>query len=281
MGTLITGSRGFLGSYLLNNLSSSNILTFDRKNPKNTNWKDVTGVIHCAGLAHVSHDPKQERIFHKSNVDLTLEIFHEFLKSKAGFFIFISTSKVYENLEKEYIKETDCGTNLSVYAKSKLIAEEKILKIKTEKKVIIIRPSVIIGPNPKGNIKTINTMIDSKIPIVLPKITVKNSFTDIRNIKLLIDQVIKDQIHIPSGVYNVVDNKTLNIEETFKNFAKAKKKSVHIISTPNVIFYIFLKVLSIFKPKLANRLDGIFFKGVTICNKKINSIINLPYNAFE
>ena len=281
MGILITGSSGFLGSYLYKNITNENLISYNRSEPESTNWKNISGVIHCAGLAHVSHNPVFEKKFKESNIDLTIDLFEQFMNSNARFFIFFSTSKIYDNSFKDYVTESDVGNNLSIYAKSKLTAEEEISKYQNSKKIIILRPAVIIGPNPKGNIATLHKIIERKMPLILPQKSVKKNFTDIRNITFLIDLIIKNPNLLESGIYNIVDDKSLDIEEVLRSLAKEKKRPLRILLIPNNIFKYFLRLLQTIRPAFGIKLQSLLFQNLRISNDKIRSITNLPYNSFE
>jgi len=280
MKVLLTGSTGFLGSYLLANLNCFKLTPYNRKKSKEIKWQSLQGIIHCAGFAHNSHNKKLKNLYYESNVQLTIDLINHFTDSPAHFFIFISTSTIYENApNQDYIDESIVGKDLSIYAESKLQAEKELLRI-TKKKVFILRPSVIVGPNPKGNIRLIQKLVNTRFPIPVPYNSSPNNLTDIRNLTKVIEHIGSNYREIDSGIYNVNDNFRPNIEDILKNFAKESGLKVKLIKVPNIIFRFGLKIISCVKPEISKKLRSLFFNSVKISNRKISKIVDLDYNSF-
>lgn len=281
MNILITGATGFLGGFLLQKLGAFNFKIFDRQNEASTEWQSINGVIHCAGLAHHSHDKVLTGAYWEANVHLTKRLRSAFQKSSGKFFIFISTATVYENFDdNKAVTETDVGKSLSVYAESKLAAEQELLEIK-DKKVFILRPSVIVGPNAKGNIQLLEKLISKKLPIPVPENSSNNNLTDIRNITHVINQLILSFEEVPSGIYNINDDKKPNLSELLEKIALSNHRTTKLIKLPNAVFRLGICVLRILKPSLSKKLSNLFFGYLTISNSKIKTFTDLPYNSFE
>lgn len=281
MNVLLTGSTGFLGSYLFKNLDTFNLISYHRKKSDKVKWENLQGVIHCAGLAHNSHDKKLKELYYDANVNLTKNLINHFTNSPAHFFIFISTATVYENTPNQNnIDESIVGKNLSIYAESKLKAEEELLKIKN-KKIFILRPSVIVGPNPKGNIRLLNKLVDTKLPIPIPSKSSTNNLTDIRNLSKVIEFLVENYAEIESGIYNINDNHRPNIEEILNRIANEKGIKVRLVKIPNRIFLFGLKIVSFMKPNISKKLHSLFFDSTKISNQKVSKIVSLNYNSFQ
>lgn len=279
---IITGSNGFLGRYLMSHLNLPNLIPYNRSNSNSTRWDKVHGIIHCAGLAHNSHDPKLELLYREANVELTKSLIDSFQKSKAEFFIFISTTTIYGNqsLTSAPLNETIVGSKLSIYAHSKLQAEEEVLQIK-EKKIFVLRPAVIVGPEPKGNLKLLELVISKSIPIVIPRISSNNNLTDIRNMNHVIKYMIANYRDVESGIYNIVDNKRPSFKELLEKIANSKNKKAYFISVPNYIFEILLKLLGFVSKNYKEKILRLLYNSTLVSNKKINKITTLPYNSYE
>lgn len=278
---LLTGSSGFLGTYIRKNIKHIEFIYYDRNKPSNINWNIINGVIHCAGLAHQSHNKDLTNLYYQANVELTKNLISSFLDSSAQFFIFISTATVYANLSsKNEITENDLGKNLSIYAKSKLQAEKELLKIKN-KKIFILRPSVIVGPNSKGNIRLLQNLLKKKIPIPIPSKSSLNCLTDIRNITLVIEYMSLNYKEIKSGIFNVNDNIQPDTENLLRNLSKNELVNLKLIKIPNYYFIFGLKLISLIKPEMSKKISSFLFESKNISNKKISKILTLPYNSLK
>lgn len=281
MAIILTGSNGFLGNYLKESLKGHIVLLLDRNKKDKIEWNSANGIIHCAGLAHHSHKKSLKERYYQANVGLTKELISSFLNSSAEFFIFLSTATIYENaIVEDEIDESIIGNNLSVYAESKLLAEYELLKVKS-KKIFILRPSVIVGPNPKGNIQLLQKLVQSGVPIPVPSSSSLNQLTDIRNLTLVIDYLISNYDKIETGIYNVNDNKKPDFRNLLIKIGEQEGVKVNIFSAPNFIFKIALFLLRLIKPELSKKITILLFQSSNISNRKISKLIPLPYNSFE
>ena len=70
------------------------------------------------------------------------------------------------------------------YGKSKLYAERYILskKIPNNKRIYILRPCMIHGPNNKGNLNLLYNLVSKKIPWVLGSFQNKRSYCSVDNL---------------------------------------------------------------------------------------------------
>ena len=137
---LVTGSQGFIGSHLLNNLVPKNqvigINTVSDK--KKTNYtpikKDITtlnsneipgnlsGVIHLAAITDIGYCNKNPRKCFVTNV-LGTQNALEVARKKDCKFVYVSTSHVYGRPVKLPISEDHPRNPTSIYAASKLAGE--------------------------------------------------------------------------------------------------------------------------------------------------------------
>lgn len=172
MKLLFTGASGFLGNNVrpllegMYEVTTVGLLPQDdytvniaKEVPELNGRYDV--VLHAAGKAHsVPKTEAEKQVFFDVNLQGTKNLCAAL--ERAGVpksLVFISTVAVYgcdygENITEEHPLE---GT--TPYAKSKRLAEEYLQKWCYEHNVIlgIIRPSLIAGPNPPGNL---GAMID-------------------------------------------------------------------------------------------------------------------------
>lgn len=149
-------------------------------------------VLHVAGIAHISTDPKLKDMYYLTNRDLTIEIAKKAKTSGVKQFIFLSSIIVYGNSKGNNLQITK-GTSpnpANFYGDSKLQAEDGIRKLTCDLfKVVIIRPPMVYGRESKGNYAKLSK-VARNIP-VFPDIKNQRSMIYIDNlcefIKLMID----------------------------------------------------------------------------------------------
>lgn len=164
---LFTGATGFLGSNVLPLLKenySVDTLALDAKADYNVNLisdnitlrKNYEIVLHAAGKAHVVPRTDAERkLFFDINYEGTKKICTAL--EKVGVprsFIFMSTVAVYGCDIGESITEEHPLNGETPYAKSKIMAERYLQEWCEKNDVVltILRPSLIAGKNPPGNL---------------------------------------------------------------------------------------------------------------------------------
>src|SRR5690606_13707847 len=129
------------------------------------------------------------KTFYDLNYELPRKLFSLFLKSKARIFIHISSIAAIEEVEsKEFLIEGSRSNSISWYGKSKRKAEDWLLeqKLPVEKKIIILRPPMIHGPDDKGNLQLLYKIISKGIPYPLASFENKRSFLSIENFNYFI-----------------------------------------------------------------------------------------------
>lgn len=171
MNILITGSSGFLGKHLVDELNKFNIVTLNRTEgnikcdlaseiPKINSKFHI--IIHNAGKAHLTPKTQQEKEqFFKVNVEGTKNLLEGIEKSKyvPKQFIFISSIAVYGIQTGLGITENFPLKAVDDYGLSKIQAEKIISNWCKKNNIIctILRLPLLVGPNPPGNL---GAMID-------------------------------------------------------------------------------------------------------------------------
>ena len=208
----ITGSTGFIGKNIVSFFKNKIRFKFFKRNSKIEISEDV--VLHLAGKAHDLRSNFNYKEYYEVNTELTKKIFDSFLLSEAKVFIFISSVKAAADNLVNTLYETHKCNPKTHYGKSKLLAETYILskKISSKKRVYILRPCMIHGPNNKGNLNLLYNLITKRIPWILGSFHNKRSFCSIDNLLFIINELIKNST-IPSGVYNIADDEYLSTNE--------------------------------------------------------------------
>lgn len=173
---LLTGSNGFLGRNVLSLLRDNyRVLTLDLReadiicNLANNIFvsnERIDIVLHAAGKAHIKPKNESERqAFFDVNYQGTVNLCHSF--EQAGkfpeSFIFISTVAVYGRETGEIIAEDEPLNCTSPYGQSKIMAETFLTNWCNHNgvKLTILRPSLLAGKNPPGNLGAMIKGIES------------------------------------------------------------------------------------------------------------------------
>ena len=217
--------------------------------------------------------------YYEVNTDLTKTIFSNFLKSKAKVFIFLSSVKAVKDNDIENLTEEIIPNPNTHYGKSKLLAEQYILSEDyREKRVYILRPCMIHGPNNKGNLNVLYNYIIKGMPWVLGNYENKRSFCSIDNLCLILNELINNEL-IPSGIYNIADEVPLSTNDVIKLIAKTKgiKSNIWFINKILInAMAIFGNILNLpFNTDKLNKLTDNYVVNTSKINKYLNKTLLL------
>jgi nucleoside-diphosphate-sugar epimerase len=269
----ITGSSGFVGKNILRKLNLFFSFNEHKRNCLININQDV--VIHCAGLAHDLKDSTNFDDYYRDNTKLTETVFDAFLNSNAKVFIALSSVKAVADYVEVELTEDFPPNPSTNYGKSKLLAEEYILgKItKTDKRIYILRPCMIHGPENKGNLNLLFNFVKNGIVWPLGKFNNKRSYCSIDNLIFLINELINNN-HIKSGVYNVADDEAISTTELVKLISKTIGKRIKILYIPKIIIFIFCFFGDLFKFKVNTESLNKLTENYIVSNRKIKLAIN-------
>jgi nucleoside-diphosphate-sugar epimerase len=241
MSIYLTGASGFVGKNLIS--------YFNNKIEIKKHVRDVEFcvsqniVIHLAGKAHDLKNISNKEEYYEVNTELTKKIFDAFLISDSSVFIMLSSVKAVADNVLGSLSE-DCEPNPKThYGKSKLLAERYILSknIPGNKRVYILRPCMIHGPNNKGNLNLLYKLVSKRIPWILGAFKNMRSYCSIDNLLFVINEFIHNNA-IPSGVYNVADDEHLSTNEIISLMAKSNNKKTIIFNVYPFIIKIIAKI---------------------------------------
>ena len=275
MTVLLTGSSGFLGTYFKNRYMDKYLIktfSFLKDDLKSLHVSDVDVIIHLSALVHQMGLMPSASEYERVNVAQTLQLAQKAKESGAGQFIFMSTVKVYgEETQEIYTESSPCKPE-DEYGKSKLRAENELLKLEDENfKVSIIRTPIVYGKGVKANIKNLVKLI-KKVPL-LPFGDTKNrrSMIYIGNLCHLIDEVVKQR---KSGIFLASDDESLSTTKLVELIAKSLDKKVYLVKIP--FFELLLKVL---KPSFYKRL----YRSLEVNNSETKQKLSLtnPFTVEE
>ena len=231
MKVIISGVSGFVGCNLQDYLKAS----FDidaisiRYVPKQHFDLKGDGIIHLAGKAHDLKKVSNPTDYYEANFELTKQLFDSFLVSDASVFIFISTVKAVADTVNSILTEETIPEPKTHYGIAKLQAEQYILsqELPQEKRVYIVRPCMIHGPGNKGNLNLLYQLVSKGLPWPLGAFENQRSFLSIENLCFIIKELLENTA-VPSGVYQVADDKSLSTNELIELLGKSLDKNALI-----------------------------------------------------
>ncbi len=233
MKLLFTGASGFLGRNILPLLqqkfdvetlglikNNDYCVNLAEKEPPFTHGFDV--VLHASGKAHSVPKTQQEQaLFFDVNYQGTINLCKGL--EKAGVpksFVFISTVAVYGKASGELIAEDSLLQGDTPYALSKIKAEAFLTKwcAKNEVVLSILRPSLIAGKEPKGNLGSMINGIKTGKYLSIAGGKARKSILMADDIARILPSLLDK-----GGVYNVCDD----IHPSFRELETVICKQLH------------------------------------------------------
>lgn len=228
-----------------------------------TNWtaavQNVDVIAHIAGRAHVlketSDDPLSE--FRRVNCAATAGLARQAAAAGVKRLVFISTIGVNGG-------ET-CGTPLranmaaaphSPYALSKWEAEQELAAIAatTGLEICIIRPPLVLGMEPKGNLATLVSAMRRGLPLPLGSVT--NNRRDLVSVKTLCSllAIAIDHPQANGETFLVSDGRPLSTRELVQELGRLHGLKPRFLPFPPMLLSRALQMLG--KSSLASQLCG-------------------------
>lgn len=248
MKVLITGITGFIGREVIRHKGNFRCVTrcsvqlnvddvfLVNKIDAETNWinafNDVETVIHIAGLAHNKQNTQSD--YHSVNTLGSLHLAAEAVRAGVKRFVFVSSIGVNGNatLEKPF-SIFDKPKPLNSYTYSKYDAEIGLKRIAAETglEVVIVRPTLVYGPNAPGNFGLLTKLV-KKLP-VLP-FGYANNKRDFIAVQNLADLLITCATHPNAAGHTFLasDMETVSIKQFTNAIAEGLGKKVLQLPIP-------------------------------------------------
>ena len=276
----ITGSKGFVGANLHGYLKLFHELhSISVRYQPNQNFDLTTdAIIHLAGKAHDLKKISQPQEYYEANFELTKQVFDSFLLSDASVFIFMSSVKASADEVKDILTEENSPNPKTHYGISKLQAENYILnqQLPEGKRVYILRPCMIHGPGNHGNLNLLYTIVKKGFPWPLAAFENQRSFLSIDNLCFVIQELL-NRNDIPSGIYNVADDKPLSTNELIGLISKSQNKLPKTLAIPKKLIYLLAKIGDVLHlPLNSERLQKLT-DSYLVSNDKIVKAIGKPF----
>jgi UDP-glucose 4-epimerase len=266
--TLITGVTGFIGRKLINILDGEiRALSREKHSDYDTVVCDlqsevipdhalnnVNTVFHLAGFAHDLRDAsKIADLYYKVNVGATVQLANLAVKSGVKRFIFVSSVKAGGAPPLGVCaNEKDQKDTKDVYGKTKREAELELLKIGKESgmHVSIIRPSLVYGPNTKGNLKLMLAGVKKGWFPPLPETGNRRSMIHVDDLVRAILLVAEDK-RANGEIFIATDGIPHSSREIYNAMFSVVGKSIPKWSVPKILF----DIASLISPRIKYKIN--------------------------
>ena len=287
-----TGYTGFVGSALLKELDSKNVLLLGRKPlPEYSNFSifDLTDthhlnlqhtlssvkvLIHSAARVHIMNDNAADPLadFKAANTLGTYNLAKQAAKAGVKRFIFVSSIKVNgeSTTNKASFTADDMPAPEDPYGISKAEAEQQLLEIgkQTGMEIVIIRPPLVYGEGVKANFASLMRLVSKGLPLPFRLITKnKRSLVSVYNLVDLIKECI-DHPKAANQVFLASDDQDLSTAEMVALMAKVQGKPNLAIPVPVWCFKLAGKLLG--KQAVIDRLTGSLQLDITHTKNTLN-----------
>ncbi|MHC5269458.1 NAD-dependent epimerase/dehydratase family protein [Enterococcus sp. LJL98] len=242
---LITGKNSYIGTSFQKWMAQyPEAYQVDAISVRGEDWKEkdfseYDSILHLAGIAHVSRNPKMEELYYQVNRDLTIEIAMKAKAEGVKQFVFMSSIIVYgESTASQRVITAETIPNPSnFYGKSKLEAEEGIQLLETQEfKVAIVRPPMIYGKDSKGNYPKLAKL--ARYTPVFPDYPNQRSMLHIDNLCEFLKQLIAAQ---ESGLYFPQNREYVKTSELVREIGAVYGKKIYLFKFLNPIIRLLIK----------------------------------------
>jgi nucleoside-diphosphate-sugar epimerase len=279
---LVTGSSGFVGRHLIQQLQGSTHLQvralvrrlpdvsasdveyvvlpdFSAVSPEHPAVQGVDVVVHLASRVHVMNDTEVDPLaaFRQVNVGHTLALARSAASAGARRFVFVSSVKVNgeQTAPGRPFRETDPSAPVDPYGISKMEAEEalKALALETGLEVVIVRPVLVYGPGVKANFESMMKWLVKRVPLPFGAISNQRSLVALDN---LVSLILTCTTHPAASnqTFLASDGDDVSTTELLRKLATALDAPARLIPVPQWVLACGATLLG--KKALSQRLCG-------------------------
>lgn len=264
---LITGGNGFLGQALAAWLDArgrqvrTTVRNADPARPAlasiavgdlsdTTDWSaalaGVDVVVHCAARAHVLKETVSDPLsqFRAVNTGATLALARQAADAGVRRFIFISSIGVNGAVTHEQpFRPDDPPRPHSPYALSKWEAEQglAVIAAETGMDAVVLRPPLITGPEPKGNLASVNAAMARSLPLPFGLATKnRRDLVSLDTLCSLID-VVLDHPAAAGRTFLVSDGQAISTRTLLERMAADMGRSPVFLPVPPGVMTVLLQ----------------------------------------
>lgn len=204
-------------------------------------FRNVTKVIHLAGLAHLNHvTPDTESDLMHANVEATARLVSAAGRHGIRSFIHLgSIASISDNNASNVINDETCDEPSTPYGRTKRLAEQSVLSLAASGTLAVtLRPPLIVGADAGGNWASLQRLASTGLP--LPFATVRN-----RRSLASVDTIAASIVHLcrgnwsadRSGNYCIADPEALSLAEIVSEIRAGMGLPARLVPCPPSLLY--------------------------------------------
>ena len=278
---LVTGATGFLGRAVVEHLAGRGRKVRGAVRGEAAGWpagvetaivgdisgatdwsaalRNVDAVVHCAARAHVLKETAVDPLaqFRTVNTEATLALARQAATAGVRRFVFISSIGVNgAETHGRPFRHDDPPHPHSPYAVSKHEAELGLRAIAalTGLEVVVIRPPLIIGPDPKGNLATLERVIGKGVPLPFGLVTRNRRDLVSRHTLCDLIETVLDHPAAAGETFLVSDGEPVSTRTLLERMAAARGLPIRLLPVPPALIALPLKLAG--KGAMASQLFG-------------------------
>lgn len=276
---LVTGTSGFVGSGIVARLSRegrpviavarathhapAGVVSLGLGDIGSVDWRPVLSgcstIVHCAARAHVVREDATDPLatFRSVNRDAAFRLARAAAAAGVRRFIFLSSIGVNGNVtDDRAFGWDDVPRPHSAYAIAKWEAERGLAAIAAETglELVVIRPPLVIGPDPKGNLGRLVSAMRRGLPLPLGAVT--QNRRDLVSIETLSDLIVHALEH-PEAMWRpllVSDGRPMSTRGVIESLARIHGLAPRLVPVPPVALRAALRMAG--KRELGEQLLG-------------------------
>lgn len=246
VGVLVTGPSGFIGKQLVEHLVARNFGVRELGRADLTTlvndgevlsapFENCSAVVHLAGRAHVLDKTSQTTLatYRQANRDTTLALARAAASSGVRRFVFVSSIRVNGASTQRPFTAADPPSPEEPYATSKHEAEQGLWKIahETGMEIVVVRPSLVYGPEVKANFLRLLQLASSGLPLPLGSAKGVRSLISIWNFCDLLERCVDDP-NAAGKTLLAADGEDVTLPSLIKSLAVAMSRPCRLFPVP-------------------------------------------------